>query len=313
MAALDRLNALRAFEAVARHGSYARAARELNVTPAAVGQHVRSLEDWLGLRLFTRVGGPQRLVLTHRAERASSELRAALAAIERAVAGLRSPERVVLTITASQAFVAKWLMARLEGFTSTHPSFDVRLDVSDRVLDVAQHEGLVAIRCGEGPWPGAIVTKLMREELFPVCAPALVRRRRLPVREVDLARLPRIHDGMQSVNGTFPTWAHWLARHGVTASAGTGGLRVNSSVAAIQAAIGGSGVALARSVLVRDDLERGLLVRPCGEAAWRVSSAYWLARSHASDALPEVQAFCAWLTKTCRQEERAAGRRAERT
>lgn len=301
MGDLSQLNAIRAFEAVARHGTYARAARELHVTPAAVGQHVRALEAWLGAPLFSRVdAGPQRLVLTDRARVAAFEFRAGLETIERGMVQLRAPTRDLLTITASQAFVGKWLMARLEGFTTAHPALDVRLDVSDRLTDIARGEATVGIRCGPGSWPGLTATKLMGEELFPVCAPSLLARHKAPLVDLGVAPVTLVHDAMQESTGAFPTWRDWLLQAGMTLRDHQGALRVNSSVAAIQAAIAGQGVALARSVLVQDDIASGLLVRLHADVSCSVPWSYWLVRSSRADEQPSARAFRDWIVEQCR-------------
>ena len=299
MSGLAHLNAIRAFEAVARNGSYARAAKELGVTPAAIGQHVRALEAQLGAPLFSRRdAGPNRLVLTERAKLAAFEFRAAFETIERAIVELGAPSREALTVTASQAFVGKWLMSRLDAFTTAHPSLDVRLDVSDRLVDVARGEAMVGIRCGGGSWPGLAVTRLMGEEVFPVCAPSLRPRRRAALSDLGASGLKLIHDLMQEGTGAFPTWQAWLSRAGMSPPS-RGGLVVNSSVAAIQAAVEGSGVALARSVLVQDDIERGLLVRLCPEISFPVAWSYWFVRSRQAEKQPQIRAFRNWIVKRC--------------
>lgn len=302
MSDLSQLNAVRAFEAVARTGSYALAAKELHVTPAAVGQQVRAFEAWLGTTLFHRMeSGTKRLVLTENAKAAAHELRTGLEAIERGVRRLRAPARVSLTITASHAFVGKWLVARLDAFTNAHPTLDVRLDVSDRMLDFRRGEADAGIRFGHGSWPGALATRLVGEEVFPVCAPSLLsarHRRRSPGDLGKRGRFTLIHDLLQDATGALPTWEVWLDHAGMKSTAsGEGGLRINSSFAAIQAAIRGQGVALARAVLVRDDIEAGSLVRLLPHVSYPVAWAYHFVRSAEGAEAPQVRAFRTWLRR----------------
>jgi len=305
MSALSQLNAIRAFEAVARYGSYARAARELHVTPAAVGQQVRALEQWLGQKLFQRLeSGPARLVLTVRAKLAAFEFRQGLAAIERGVEQLRSSRSDSVTVTASTAFVGKWLMSRLERFTMRHPAIELRINVSDRLVDLSQGEADVGIRCGPGHWPNLAVTLLMREAVFPVCSPALLRGSAAGS-DIAALGLPLIDDQMTASTGAFPTWDQWLGAAGTTFASGRRRvLGINSSLAAIDAAIAGHGVLLARGVLVRDEIHRGLLTRVGPPLSLRSKWSYYLVRRKAAEADPGVAAFSAWIRRESRRAVR---------
>lgn len=157
------LRALQAFEATARYGNYVDAASELSVTPAAVGQQVRALEAWLGTPLFKRVSsGQNRLTLT---EAASAALPEFAEGFDRLNAGLRRirihAARKMITVSVSQAFVARWLLPRLDDFTRRNPDIDVRLDVTDRLTDIEHGEADIGIRCGSGTWTGLQSIKLM--------------------------------------------------------------------------------------------------------------------------------------------------------
>ncbi len=176
MYGLAHLNALRAFEAAARNGSYIAAARELNVTPSAVGQQVRALEAWLGVRLFERSkAGTARLTPTTEAVAVLPDLKSGLERMSSVLQRLREGGgRDVLTVTATDAFMTKWLMPRIELFQAEHPGIDLRLDVSDRLADFSAGGPDVGIRYGEGPWSGLASTRLLDEEVFPVCSPALL-------------------------------------------------------------------------------------------------------------------------------------------
>ena len=155
MRAPNHLNALRAFEAAARHLSYVAAADELNVTPAAVGQLVRGLEEVLGIELFHRAqAGPARLVLTDQARAALPDLQAGFdrltIAFERLKAG---PARIAVSVTVPPAFADKWLLPRVERFQAQHPDYDLLIDTSGRLVDFAAERVHVGIRYGGGRWP----------------------------------------------------------------------------------------------------------------------------------------------------------------
>lgn len=168
---LTRIKSLQALEAAARHGSFVGAASELDVTPAAVGQLVRSLEDWVGGPLFKRSrSGRERLTPTEEAREALSDITHGLDLLEAGLKTLKGRKaRSIVVITASQALVANWLLSRLNDFTSAYPDIDVRLDVSDRVMDLTQGDADIAIRCGMGTWKGVKATYLMDEEIIAVC------------------------------------------------------------------------------------------------------------------------------------------------
>ena len=172
MRSIAHLNALRAFEASARHQSFSLAAQELNVTPAAVGQLVRTLEDWLGSPLFVRsTSGRARLVTTEVAEQALPDIRAGLERLAVGLERLRSGSAGgVLTVTVSPAFAAKWLLPRIERFQAAWPETDLRLDTSLKPVDFVAQRIDVGVRYGRGQWPGLAAEKLMDEEVYP-CAP----------------------------------------------------------------------------------------------------------------------------------------------
>jgi len=293
MAAPDHLNALRAFEASARHESFSAAAAELHVTPAAVGQLVRSLEESLGTPLFHRgTSGRTRLAPTEAARRALPEIRAGFERLSAGVALLQeaSPNGV-LTVTVSPAFAAKWLLPRIERFQSAWPESDVRLDISLQIIDFVARGVDIGVRYGAGTWPGLVAEKLMDEEIFPVCSPVLRRRLRRPS---DLAGVKLIHDLSVDVRTGFATWSSWLDKAGATVDTRRG-LRINNSASVLQAAIDGQGVALARSPMVRDDLAAGRLVRLFPEIELASVLAYFIVYRAESAALPRIGAFRDWL------------------
>lgn len=293
------LNALRAFEASARHQSFSAAAAELNVTPAAVGQLVRTLEEWLGAPLFHRsASGRARLIVTEAAERALPDIRAGFdrltLGLERLKEGSTSG---VLTVTISPAFAAKWLLPRIDRFQAACPDTDVRLETSLKPVDFVAQRVDIGVRYGTGSWPGLMADKLMDEEVYPVCSPQLLHEHWRLRGPNDLARETLIHDLSMDDHAGFPSWDAWLQKAGVTDVATTRGLRINNSAAVLQAAIEGHGVALARSVMAHDDLATGRLVRLFPEITFASPLAYYVVYRAECSSLPKLVAFRGWLLK----------------
>jgi LysR family glycine cleavage system transcriptional activator len=291
------LNALRAFEASARHQSFAAAAVELNVTPAAVGQLVRTLEDWLGAPLFHRSAtGKHRLLPTETAERALPEIRAGF---DRLVVGLeRLKEGApggVLTVTVSPAFAAKWLLPRIETFHAAFPDTELRLDTNLKPVDFAAHGIDVGVRYGPGIWPGLTAEKLMDEEVFPVCSPALLERSPSLNAPGDLVGQTLIHDMSMDQQAGFPSWDTWMAHAGVESKRTGRGVKINNSAAVLQTAIDGHGVALARSVMAHDDLAAGRLVRLFPNIHYSSPLAYFVVYRPESASFARLVRFRDWL------------------
>lgn len=298
MRSIAHLNALRAFEASARHQSFSLAAQELNVTPAAVGQLVRTLEDWLGSPLFVRsTSGRARLVTTEVAEQALPDIRAGLERLAVGLERLRSGSAGgVLTVTVSPAFAAKWLLPRIERFQAAWPETDLRLDTSLKPVDFVAQRIDVGVRYGRGQWPGLAAEKLMDEEVYPVCAPALLATATLQA-PGDLRGQVLIHDQSVDTSTGFASWQAWLRHVGVQGAPTDRGLRINNSAAVLQAAIDGQGVALARSVMAHDDLAAGRLVRLFPQVRLESALAYYVVYRPECIAQPKVAAFRDWLLR----------------
>ena len=298
MRSIAHLNALRAFEASARHQSFSLAAQELNVTPAAVGQLVRTLEDWLGSPLFVRsTSGRARLVTTEVAEQALPDIRAGLERLAVGLERLRSGSAGgVLTVTGSPAFAAKWLLPRIERFQAAWPETDLRLDTSLKPVDFVAQRIDVGVRYGRGQWPGLAAEKLMDEEVYPVCAPALLATATLQA-PGDLRGQVLIHDQSVDTSTGFASWQAWLRHAGGQGVPTDRGLRINNSAAVLQAAIDGQGVALARSVMAHDDLAAGRLVRLFPQVRLESALAYYVVYRPECIAQPKVAAFRDWLLR----------------
>src|ERR1700730_8765031 len=208
---LPPLNALKAFEAAARHESFTRAAEELCVTQGAVSHQVKALEVELGLKLFNRER--QRLVITDAGRGYLEVVRDAFDRLERGTERLLQVQKSgALTVTTSPNFAAKWLVHRLGLFVEAHPDIDLRVGASHRHIDFAREDIDMAIRHGDGEWPGLSVTRLCVEEVFPVCSPALARGRGALRSRADLWRLTMLH-----VN-CCRDWGKWLDVAGIAAT-----------------------------------------------------------------------------------------------
>jgi LysR family glycine cleavage system transcriptional activator len=308
------LNALRAFEASARHQSFSAAALELYVTSAAVGQQVRGLEEWLGTPLFVRsTRGAARLIPTDIAERALPDIRAGFEKLSIGLARLKEASTSgTLTVTVSPAFAAKWLLPRIDRFQQAFPQTDLRLDTTLKMLDFQTHGIDIGVRYGGGRWPGLIAEKLMDEEIFPVCSPRLMAENKTALRHPeDLAGHTLIHDLSMEHNADFPTWASWLNAAGLGGGSGVHGtsgidtrrgMRINNSAAVVQAAVDGHGVALGRSVMVRDDLAAGRLIRLFSDIHAPSGLAYYVVSRPECQELPRLSAFRKWLLDEAMRE-----------
>jgi LysR family glycine cleavage system transcriptional activator len=296
MRAPDYLNALRAFEAAARHRSFALAAEELKVTPAAVGQLVRRLEESLGVELFHRSqAGPARLLLTEAAKAAIPDLRAGFESLSAAMDRLRSARaRRTLTVTVALAFADKWLLHRLEAFRRDHPECELRIDTSTSLTDFAAEPVDVGIRYGAGAWPGLTATFLTRDDFFPVCSPSLLAGTH-PLRSPeDLRHHQLIHDTSMASEPEFRSWRDWYRRAGLSPAESERGLHINDSAAAFRMAIAGNGVALGRTTLVEQDLAEQRLVCPFGPAVECTLAYYVVCRPQDTND-PTIRAFRDWL------------------
>jgi LysR family glycine cleavage system transcriptional activator len=289
---LPPLNALRAFEAAARHLNFSRAADELSVTPGAVSQQIQNLEDYVGVALFKRT--PKGLLLTDAAQTALPALREAFDRLAEAASLLTAAvDGRRLTLTAPPSFAAKWLVPRLGRFETAHPQVDVWLSADMELVDFANGEVDLAVRYGGGPYPGLEVMRLMRETVIPVMSPELNAANPLGA-PGDLANHVLLHDGSPDADESCPDWQMWLAARGVKGVDGSRGPRFNQSSLVIEAAMTGRGVALAKRTLAQDDLDAGRLIAPMAITT-SVDFAYYVVHPKAKARLPQVKAFVSWI------------------
>ena len=224
---LPPLNALRAFEAAARHLNFSRAADELSVTPGAVSQQIQNLEDYVGAALFKRT--PKGLLLTDAAQTALPALREAFDRLAEAASLLTAAvDGRRLTLTAPPSFAAKWLVPRLGAFEQAHPQVDVWLSAGIELVDLTAGEVDIAIRYGAGRYPGLEVKRLFSETVIPVASPDHLQDN--PLAEPrDLANHTLLHDGSPDLDDSCPDWSMWLAARGLKSIDGMRGPRFNQS------------------------------------------------------------------------------------
>ncbi len=290
---LPPLNALRAFEAAGRCGSMSAAAEELAVTPAAVSHQIKTLEDYFGFPMFIRSVRSIRLT-----ERGAALMPYLSEGLESWTEGCRKlvaeDSDRPLVISSAPVFAGKWLVRRLSEFNDLHPQITVRLDGSLSVVDFAKDEVDAAIRFGTGPYSDLHADALVNEDVAPVCSPALLERPVELRQPADLARCTLLHVDWYAAAGTQPDWAMWLKAAGVEDIEASRGPVFTSDSLAVEAAINGGGVALVSEFLVRQDLDRGRLVKPF-DLVLPSNHWYWFVCPKDSMERPKVRAFRDWL------------------
>lgn len=289
---LPPLNALKAFEAAARHGGFVEAARELSVTPSAVSQQVKQLETWLGKPLFERM--PRGLQMTDVGRTYLPVLSECLDRVEAATRDvMRGDGSQILTISVPPSFAAQWLVSRVHRFQEAFPDIDIRISATNRLVDM-EREGIdLCIRHGLGHYPNVVAERLMGETMLPVCSPALATGPN-PLREIaDLKRHTLLHD--EHV-GLEVTWPGWLKEAGADKLGidGTRGPLYSDFHLTVRAAVAGRGVIIGRTRLVEEEMEAGLLIAPFD---FRLLSplAYWFVYLPGALEKPKIARFREWL------------------
>jgi len=298
---LPSLNALRAFEAVARHLGYPAAAEELRVSPAAVKQLVRKLEETLGHTLVARKG--RGLALTRNGLAGQEDLRAAMNHLAASVRKMRQrSDEKRLIISAEASFATAWLVPKLEKFRRQNPGVDVLVDSSQQIVDLAYSDVDVAIRYGVKADGTQVTIRLFDDQVFPACSPALAAGPPRLTRLNDLASAPLIHWDMSQMIWARETkkwfsWNGWLQQIGAADIQTSEGLYFSDYGLAVQAAIAGQGVVLASWPILRDAFDANLLVGPFSE---RISTdiGYDLVTTEQAQSRPEVAAFIEWMVET---------------
>jgi len=287
---------LHVFACAARHLSFTRCAQELHITPGAVSQQMRLLEERLGFRLFVRRA--RGVELTAEGQRLAQTVSDAYGSIEAELLRLDAGEiRGTLRLRSIPSFLAKWLTPRLPRFQQRYPDIELRLVAEDSSQALDQSEFDLAIDLNDGSYPGMLSTPLLDEQIFPVCSPALLRGRPPLHGPADLVHYPLLHD-ITAWRGSseYAEWEFYL--DGI----GAGGLDVrrghtfNRNHLSIEAAIAGVGVAIARRTLLNDELERGALIVPFGVPIPN-HKRYVLLYSQAGLLQPGARAVHDWLVE----------------
>ncbi|NIC05705.1 LysR family transcriptional regulator [Billgrantia bachuensis] len=278
------LNALRAFEASARHLSFTRAADELNVTQAAVSHQVKLLEERLDVALFKRL--PRGLMITSEGEALLPVMRDAFDRMANMLERLEGGKlREILNVGAVGTFAVGWLLPRLARFQAEHPLVEVRLSTHNNRIDQAI-EGLdYTIRFGDGAWHGLEATRLFQAPLSALCAPHIANRLRTPA---DLMH----HTLLRSYREN--EWTRWFTAAGIAhPPARTHAIVFDSSLAMMEAAVQGAGVALAPPRMFARQLGCGEVMQPFPVHA--ALGSYWLTRLKSRTPSATMEAFQAWL------------------
>lgn len=282
------LTALRAFEAAARHLSFQDAAAELGVTPAALSFQIRQLEDLLGEPVFIRAH--RRVSLSEAGQRLLPGVSDGIESLREAWRAVQRRNEHVINVTAGPAFTSKWLAPRLYNFARAHPKIELNFKASFRLLDLRRDEVDVALRFGPDRNEGLYSRQLLREWLTPMMTPELAARYPTPA---SLRAAPLLHVEEVAFKLSHPDWPRWFKAAGITAPPVAGTL-FSQPDHAIDAAMGGSGVALGRYVLAHEALKSGRLVAPFPVSLVPQESYRVLCAPGAEHRAP-VQAFLEWL------------------
>lgn len=291
---LPPLNALRAFEAAARHLSFKRAADELSVTPAAISHQVKLLEEHFRTPLFRRL--TRSMMLTDAGQALLPQLRDGFDLLAKACGRVQTFETDrLLTVSAAPSIAARWLVGRLEGFRAANPEIDLRLDASDRLSDFRRDGVDIAIRYGGGDYPGLHSECLFATNVYPVCSPSFAAGPPPLRTPADLAGRTLLHDDWAIRGGeTWPDWRMWLLAAGAPEIDADRGPSFNDVAMALQTAIDGHGIALASSVLAADDLAAGRLVAPF-DLCVPTNFCYFVVCPRETAESPKIAAFRTWV------------------
>lgn len=283
--------ALFAFEAAARHLSFTRAAAELNVSQPAISASVKKIETALGVILFER--RHRSIRLTETGERFYADVSFGLMHI------LRSAEAIAIqqggrhvTLSCSTGFAHYWMVPRLARFKEKHPDIDIRLQTTDKDIDLAEEAISLALRRGTGTWNGYHSVLLSKEQLYPICSPAHLANIRMPETAEDLTTCKLIH--LEEPFRLRPKWSDWFQAQGVGFQDSGGGLRLNDYALVIQAAIAGEGIALGWHHLVSGLVKQGLLAKVM-DGVYDVGQGFYIIWSKSRDLSPQAHQFLTWL------------------
>ena len=294
---LPPLNAVKAFEASARHGGFSLAARELGVTPGAVSQQVKILEEFFSKRLFDRRNNQLQLTDAGLALYAdSAEVIDRLSAMTQRMLEGNLPSRFVISTLPSVA--VRWLNRRLEGFLEMEPDIRCEIRVEDDPVDFTRHHIDLRISYGQHLYPELVTIPLLRDEVLPLCSPEFLARGRFQAGlPGSLPDQDLIHVDWGASFASYPTWAEWFDATGTDRAPQLGlGHRVGMSSLAIDLALSGFGVALGQRLLARDELADGRLLAPFPQRL-PLGYAYCAVHPHSRSQKRTVLSFIEWLRR----------------
>lgn len=295
------LNALRAFEASARHLSFVKAADELSVTPAAVSHQVKRLEEYLGLPLFRR--RPRGLVLGETGQLLSSELGEVFLRLDTAMERvIDSDARGTLTLSVAPTFAVMWLIPRLQKFDALHPDIDVRISTGLGLVDFQRDDFDAVIRLGSGQWFGLETIKLFDESVTPMCSPRLLEGPNALKSPDDLRKHVLLHNHSMDYDPDAPTWDSWLKAAGASGVDASRGTHFSLPDHGLQASMDGAGVVLGWRSLAAKDLAAGRVVEPF-DLTLPLGSSFYLAYPEAHSLRPNIAAFRDWLMQEVSEGE----------
>ena len=294
-ARLPPLNALRAFEASARHLSFTRAADELFVTQAAVSHQIKSLEEYLGIKLFMRKN--RALLLTEEGQAYFLDIKDIFTSIFDATEKLLARgAKGAITLSLPPSFAIHWLVPHLNAFNVLHPDIDVRIKAVDQPDGLLTEDVDVAIYYGRGQWPKIKSDKLHTEYLIPVCSPLIFNGPKPLEEPEDLIHHTLLHDTSRR------DWKRWFKQLDIKAVNVNHGPIFSHSSMILQAAIHGQGVALAHNILAKQDIEAGRLICPFPDVLVNNSAYYVVCRENQAD-VGKIAAFRQWILETVESEQ----------
>ena len=292
---LPPLNALRAFEASARQLSFTRAAEELFVTQAAISHQIKSLEDFLGIKLFMRKN--RALLLSEEGQAYYLDIKDVFNAINEATERLFARgEKGAITVSTQPSFAIQWLVPRLNAFYALHPDIDVRIKAVDQPENSLTGDVDVAIYFGRGHWADIDAEQLQKEYLIPVCSPLLLQGKNPLDKVEDLINHTLLHDTSRR------DWKRWFKQVNVKATNVNHGPIFSHSAMVVQAAMHGQGVALAHSFLAKPDIDAGRLICPFEDVLESKNAYYVVCRDRQVD-LGKIAAFREWVLDTVAQDQ----------
>ena len=292
---LPPLNAIRAFESVARHLSITLAADELNVTPGAVSRQIRTLEEFLKLDLFVR--GHRQITLTAAGEQYFRAVARVVEDLRGATKKLMSPPlRRQLKVRAYTTFAMQWLIPRLASFHAQNPKIEVLLTASLDPVDFYKEDIDAAIRLGSGEWPNCTCYVLSDNQLAPVCSPSLLQHGPGLQTPADIANYTMLHSIAR-----LEDWRYWLEACDVSREVDAhAGMTYQSSSMVYAAAVGGQGIAMAQLFLVSKDLQDGTLIRPFEQVVDMGVYTYYLLIPKHREESEDLRTFREWVLEQAR-------------